>query len=392
MAENLSDPDPLSSFTGDKIQTRFTVALFYFCQGLCFSSWASRIPDIKTSLHLSEGNLGSLLLCLPAGQLITLPFSGRLVTKYGSRNVLAFAIICYALELTNLAWASQQWQLALALVIFGVFGNLCNIAVNTQGVSVEKIYGRQIMSSFHGGWSTGGVAGSMIGLLMTNLKWAPHKHFLIIAALVIIVTSYMQQFLLKGRVSGTAKKRFFALPDKTLVKLGVIGFFGLCCEGAMFEWSGVYFKEIVKVPAVWVTVGFVTFMVMMATGRFLGDKVVLRIGRKKLLQFSGLFIATGFLTAVLLPYSISTAIGFVIIGLGVSAVVPTLYSIAGNTPNMSPSNAIATVSSIGFFGFLMGPPLIGFIAQASSLRYSFAVIAFIGLCITLMVTKLKVIK
>ncbi len=369
---------------------RLAVAIFYFCQGLCFASWASRIPDIKQALHLSEAGLGSILLALPVGQLLTLPFSGRLVTKYGSKTILSFAIILYALELTNLGWATEAWQLALALFVFGVCGNLCNIAVNTQGVGAEKVYARPIMSSFHGAWSIAGFTGALIGLLMVNLHLTPHQHFFMVAALVIAITFFAKHYLIAGKTEAGEKKKLFSKPDTVLMQLGIIGFCSMAAEGAMFDWSGVYFKEVVLAPSKLVIVGYASFMVMMATGRFVGDKVIARLGRKRTLKLNGILICTGLMVAVVFPYLITATIGFLIVGFGVSCVVPTVYSAAGRHPNVPPGMALASVSSISFLGFLMGPPLIGYIAQVASLRYSYAVIGLIGLCITVMVSKLKV--
>ena len=369
---------------------RLAVAAFYFCQGLCFASWASRIPDIKTKLHLDEAQLGSLLLALPLGQLLMMPVSGRLVTKYGSKNMLSIAIILYAVELTNLGWASQGWQLGLALFFFGVFGNLSNISVNTQGVLAEKIYGRPIMASFHGAWSTAGFTGALIGLLMMNLKLTPRTHFFIVITLVLLVALIAWKYLIPGTTAATEKKKFFSRPDSTLVKLGIIAFCCMAAEGTMFDWSGVYFKEVLQVKKSLVIVGYASFMVMMATGRFTVDRIIAKVGRKKWLQISGVLILTGLMIAVIFPYLISATIGFLIVGFGVSAVVPTVYSTAARATKIAPGMAIAAVSGISFFGFLIGPPLIGYIAQLASLRYSFAVVALLGFCITIMVSKLKV--
>ena len=369
---------------------RLAVAAFYFCQGLCFASWASRIPDIKTKLHLDEAQLGSLLLALPLGQLLMMPVSGRLVTKYGSKNVLSIAIILYAVELTNLGWASQGWQLGLALFFFGVFGNLSNISVNTQGVLAEKIYGRPIMASFHGAWSTAGFTGALIGLLMMNLKLTPRTHFFIVITLVLLVALIAWKYLIPGTTAATEKKKFFSRPDSTLVKLGIIAFCCMAAEGTMFDWSGVYFKEVLQVKQSLVIVGYASFMVMMATGRFTVDRIIAKVGRKKWLQISGVLILTGLMIAVIFPYLISATIGFLIVGFGVSAVVPTVYSTAARATKIAPGMAIAAVSGISFFGFLIGPPLIGYIAQLASLRYSFAIVALLGFCITIMVSKLKV--
>lgn len=369
---------------------RMAVAAFYFCMGFSFASWASRIPDIKENLHLSKAALGSILLALPVGQLLMMPISGRLVTKYGSRTILSFAILLYAVELTNIGWASQPWQLALALFVFGVVGNMSNISVNTQGVLAEKIYGRPIMTSFHGVWSLAGFTGALTGLLMTNLKLTPHTHFIIVAAIVFVITFFMRQYLIPGTTQQTEKKKFFSKPERVLVQLGIIAFCTLAAEGAMFDWSGVYFKDVVKAPASLVVLGYASFMIMMTTGRFTGDRIIARVGRKRMLQASGILVFTGLMIAVLFPHIISATIGFLIVGFGTSSVIPAVYSTAAKSAKVAPGMALAGVSSIGFLGFLLGPPLIGYIAQLASLRYSFATVALLGLCVSIMVTKLKV--
>jgi MFS family permease len=370
---------------------RIAVSCFYFCMGFSFASWASRIPDIKTRLHLSTGELGSILLALPIGQLLMMPVSGRLVTKYGSKSILSFAIFLYALELTNLGWAARGWQLALALFVFGIVGNMSNISVNTQGALAEKIYGRPIMTSFHGVWSLSGFSGALFGSLMMNLRLDPHQHFFVVAGLVFLTVFIARKYLIEGSSEPAEKKKFFSRPEGVLIKLGVIAFCSMSAEGMMFEWSGVYFREIVKAPAALVLLGYTTFMVMMATGRFLGDRVIAAIGRKKTLQISGLLVLTGLLISAFFPYLATATMGFFIVGLGVSSVIPTIYSTAVRSAKVAPGMALAGVSSIGFLGFLMGPPLIGYIAQVSSLRYSFGIVAFFGLLISVMVTRLKVV-
>lgn len=374
----------------EKTRTRLVVALFYFLQGICFASWASRIPDIKTALHLSEAGLGTVLLALPAGQLVTLPFSGRIVAHYGSRQVLSVAIILYALELLVLGMTSAQWQLMLGLFFFGVFGNLCNISINTQGVGVEKIYERPIMASFHGAWSTAGVAGALLGILAVSQGLVPRMHFIIISGLVILSSVMANHYLLPGRNPVTEKRPFFSKPNSTLAQLGIIAFCCMAAEGTMFDWSGVYFRQVVQAPPKLVILGYASFMLMMATGRFAGDKVIARLGRKRTLQMSGVLIAAGLLLSVLFPNIVVATLGFLIVGFGVSSVVPTVYSVAGKSSPAAPSIALATVSSISFLGFLMGPPLIGYIAQALGLQYSFVVIALIGLSISFIVTRVKV--
>jgi MFS family permease len=380
-----AEPDTVYS----KRQIRIAVSAFFFCQGLCFASWASRIPDIKTSLQLSDALLGSILLALPAGQLAAMPFSGRLVTQYGSKKVLRICLVLYAICLTNIGLATEAWHLAAGLFLFGVCGNMCNISVNTQAIRAEKLYERPIMTSFHGVWSIAGFTGAAIGLLMMALNISPYIHFWVVAALVFVTIVAAQKYLQWGRAASTEKKSFFSKPDGILVQLGVIGFFSMASEGAMFDWSGVYFKDVVHAPASLIALGYLCFMIAMASGRFIGDRLIAKHGRPKMLRISGILISTGLFMSVLFPHIITATIGFLIVGFGVSSIVPMVFSAAGKHSKIAPGMALAAVSSISFLGFLMGPPLIGYIAELFSLRYSFAVIGLLGVTISLMVSKIK---
>jgi len=387
-------PEPSPSFSRviSKERTRLAVALFYFCQGLAFASWASRIPEIKSALHLSDAQLGTFLFALPLGQLLTMPLSGRLVTLYGSHAVLRIAAPLYGFVLTCLALASVGWQLGLVLLAFGIVGNLCNIAVNTQGVAAEELYGRSIMTSFHGAWSIAGFTGALVGLLMINLHVSTYAHFWIILAFVCMNTLINHRYLVSQVASGQRKTSFFMKPDPILVQLGFIGFCSMATEGAMFDWSGVYFKDIVHAPSSLVVVGYASFMIMMATGRFLGDWATRRMGRRTLLQVSGCLIFTGMGVSVCFPTVVTASLGFMLVGLGVACVVPSIYSVAGRNANVSPGLALAMVSSVSYLGFLIGPPLIGYIAEISSLRYSYAVIGVFGLIVTALISLTQVVR
>lgn len=372
------------------VRTRIAVALFYFGQGVAFASWASRIPDIKHKLNLSDAGLGSILLCLPLGQLCTMPVSATLVTKYGSKKILTIAAPLYVVALSNLGLAAAPWQLALALFLFGVIGNMANIALNTQGVETEKLYNRPINTSFHGAWSVAGFTGALIGLLMINLHVRPYLHFLIILLLSWTNVFINHKHLVIGRPENTeTKRRFFVKPEGALLQLGIIAFCSMATEGCMFDWSGVYFKEIVKAPRSLLVLGYASFMVMMATGRFIGDYVISKIGRKHTMQISGILVSSGMALSVCFPYLITATIGFMMVGLGVATNIPSVYSIAGKNEKVPPGIALAMVSSVSYFGFLMGPPLIGYISALSSLRYSYAVIGCFGLLISYLVTKNK---
>jgi MFS family permease len=372
---------------------RWAVSMFYFAMGLCFATWASRIPDIKTALHLSEGELGTILFALPLGQLAIMPFSGKLVTRFGSHRILIISLLFYAFSLTNLGLAIQAWQLSAGLFVFGIFGNLANIAVNTQGVYTEVLFKKTIMSSFHGMWSFAGFTGALVGLGMLTLELTPYDHFLVIAAIVLVMIALNFKFLIKAKEKiKTKKKKLFTKPNSALIWLGVIGFCGMASEGVMFDWSGVYFKDVIKAPGALVILGYTSFMIMMAGGRFFGDGLILKFGRKKVMQISGLMISTGLFTSVFFPYIIPCTIAFMLVGLGVSTIVPTIYSVAGKNPTVPPGEALTIVSSVSFLGFLMGPPVIGYVAELFGLRFSFAFIGIFGILIALMVSRIKAIE
>lgn len=372
---------------------RWAVSMFYFGMGLCFATWASRIPHIKAALHLSDGQLGSILFALPVGQLMMMMISGKLVTRFGSHRILPFSAIMYTFSLTNLGLATSAWQLALGLFVFGIFGNLTNIAINTQGVYTEGLFKRTIMSSFHGMWSLAGFTGALVGLGILALEFSTYMHFVIVGAVVLLLVAFNFKFLIKAKEKiRHVKKKRFSKPDKSLILLGIIGFCSMASEGVMFDWSGVYFKDVIKVPGALVVLGYTSFMIMMAGGRFFGDGLINKFGRIKVMQISGVVISTGLFTAVLFPYIIPATIAFMFVGLGVSTIVPTLYSIAGKHPTIPTGEALTAVSSVSFLGFLMGPPVIGYIAELSSLRFSFAFIGIFGFMIALMVSRIKAIE
>ena len=267
-------------------RVRLATALFFFGMGFSFAAWASRIPDIKSMLHLSEAGLGTLLFALPAGQLSAMPLSGRTVTKYGSRKVLIISLLMYSFCLTMLGLASVTWQLAIGLYLFGVCGNFCNIAVNTQGVYTQQLFDKPIMGSFHGSWSLAGFCGALVSLLMLSLKFTPYQHFLIAFAVVVIIVLTNYKFIIATKVKQPEKKETYSFlknPDTSLIWLGIIAFCCMASEGIMFDWSGVYFKEIVKVPGALVVLGYTSFMISMASGRFLSDIFVKKYGFKKVL-------------------------------------------------------------------------------------------------------------
>ena len=369
---------------------RIAVGALFFMAGLCFSSWASRIPDIRLKLHLDNAALGAVLLGLPAGLLTSLPLAGWLVARFGSRPIALFAALLYAITLPSLGLAVAPWQLVACLFVFGMGGNLLNISMNTQAIGTEALYGRTIMASYHGIWSVAGFSGAAIGTLFIRLGWLPYQHFIVITSLAwLIVAVTSGQLLSQDAHTGGEDRPIFAWPDRSLINLGMIAFCSMICEGAMFDWSGVYFQKVIQPPHGLVAIGYTAFMSTMASGRFLGDWLATKWGIKRILQISGTLTAAGLLTAILFPWLFPALAGFLLVGAGVSSVVPLVYSAAGRSKVLSPGVALAAVSTIGYLGFLIGPPFIGFIAQAFNLRVSLGLIAVLGSVIVLMASKIN---
>lgn len=366
---------------------RVSVGAFYFIQGLVFASWASRIPDIKTALGMNDAQLGGVLFFIPIGQMVAMALSGWSVSYFGSRKMLIIAALFYPLSLVLLGMTNTILQLSLALIFFGMTANLCNIAVNTQAVGIEKLYNRSIMASFHGLWSLAGFIGGLISTLMVGLYITPFWHFCIIYLVTLCVVLTMKNTILprdmtKKKEEG--KRKIFTKPDRLIILLGVISFIGMVCEGTMFDWSSVYFEDVIQPSKTLVRLGYISAMCSMAGGRFAADWMITRFGVVNVLRISGITISFGLFLSVLFPYLLTATIGFLFVGLGISSIVPICYSLAGKSKAMLPGLAITMVSTIGFLGFLLGPPVIGFVAHALNLRWSLGFIAVFGLLITIL--------
>ncbi|MDQ2794105.1 MAG: MFS transporter, partial [Bacteroidota bacterium] len=269
---------PAAGYTSRKTH-RLAVGALFFLLGLCFASWASRIPSVQQQMGISEAALGGVLLTIPLGQLVSLPLAGWLVAKQGSRRVVLWGVGLYVVALLGLGWASSLWQLLPCLVLFGVGGNLTNISVNTQAVGVERLYKHKpIMASFHGLWSLAGFVAAAIGLLMIGHAVPPGVHFLGIAAFILAGLAVAAGSTVREDAAGDPNQPIFVRPDKELLGLGAIAFCALICEGAMFDWSGVYFEKVIHADKAWVGAGYTAFMSTMAAGRFGADWLAHRLG------------------------------------------------------------------------------------------------------------------
>jgi MFS family permease len=370
-----------------KERTKERVALnaLFFLSGLCFSTWASRIPDIKESFNFSDSELGAVLLVRPVGALFALPLSGIIVDKFGSKLSSTAGIILFALGLALLGTAATIPFLIGSLLVFGVAANLINISNNAQALLIQNKYGRVIMASFHGLWSLAGFCGAGIGVLALAAGLETSTHFYLISAAVFVLLFISYPFLTNEIGEKKGNRKLWKKPNRQLLVLGGIAFFGLLCEGCMFDWSAVYFKQVIEAEEGLIAAGYMAFMGMMAIGRFISDYFTNRYGTSLIIQVSGLLIFLGLLIAVIFPNLITGIIGFLLVGAGTSSVIPLTFTQVGKVKGFSSGIALATVSTIGYFGFLSGPPLIGFIADLLSLRASFTLVAFVGFAITAIV-------
>lgn len=393
-----------------KEHIRFAVLSFFLAQGLCFSSWASRIPDIKEIFTVNDALYwGIVLFMIPVGKFVAIPLAGYLVSKLGSRIMVQISIMGYALSLFAIGTVLNIYMLGVFLFCFGVFWNLCDISLNTQGIGIERLYGRTIMASFHGGWSLAACLGALIGFIMIVSDITPFWHFTLIAALILLLTMvsrrYLQDDVFTAEVKEEAvedkseKWQYIKRPEMLLIKLGLVGLFALVVESAMFDWSGVYFESVLQVPKS-LQIGFLVFMVMMTVGRFLANYAYRIWGKQRVLQLSGAFIFIGFFTSALLGSTVDSmalkvivnSFGFMLVGLGISSMVPTIYSLVGAKSKTPVGIALTILSSISFIGSLVAPLLIGAISQAFNMEYAYMVVGLLGLCILLMTTFSKAFR
>ncbi|RYY87468.1 MAG: MFS transporter [Chitinophagaceae bacterium] len=359
---------------------RIAVSGLFFLQGLCFATWASRIPSLQHQLGLSNTGLGLVLLALPAGSFLGLLVAGWLVTRFGSRAISAIGLILYAALLLLIGHCETVAALLTVLLLFGFAGNSTNIAMNTQAVAVEARYGRKILASFHGLWSLAGFAAAGVGTWAIGASVAPSLHFTGVALVIVAGLAFVYPYIYNEPPSRSAQTPIFLFPSKALLALGLICFCSMICEGALFDWSNVYFEKVVKARGAWAGAGYTAFMATMATGRFVADRISHRFGTYRTIQGSAVLVTAGLLLAVLFPTLPGALTGFLLIGFGVSSVVPLVYSEAGRSSENA-GMALAAVSSIGFLGFLVGPPVIGLLAGVFSLRVSFLFVALMALLV-----------
>jgi MFS family permease len=360
-----------------KDRQRFFLNVFFFLSGICFSTWTSRIPTIKEFFDYNDAELGTVLLFMPIGSLAGLPLSGWLVSKFDSRQPMTAGVILLAIAMVFIGWAPNTFLLICGVTIFSFSMRIMNIALNTQALTLQKQFEKKINGMFHGLWSTGGIVGIGISTLFVGMNLSMAVHLTIISILTIAIALYSYRFLLQHDRSTTGNKLSMSKPDPYIVYLGLLVFFAAICEGGMFDWSGVYFKEIVQEDLF--TLGYLIFMICMALSRFASDSIMDQFGMPRTYIISASLIMAGIAMAVLFPFFWTSMIGFCLVGLGTAAVIPMTFLLAGSSKKYSPGVTISIIATYSIVGMLLGPPLIGYVSHALGLRVAFVIFGLAGL-------------
>src|ERR687893_1268915 len=348
----------------------FAIAAVFFVNGVTLASWISRIPALTERLDLSPGQVGFALMALAAGALVAFPIAGRLIDTRSS----AFTVLCFALvmilSLPLVGVAPQLLALFVTLFIVGFGNGGMDVSMNAQGIQVQRVVGRSIISSLHGCYSLGAFAGAAIGAGVAQLGVPPLVHFLGASVFGLAALSWIRRWLIPDtrdpRKSDAAAG--FALPPRSLLLLGALALCASVGEGAIADWGGLYLRDVLGTSSGIAPLRCAAFSVAMLVGRFSGAALVRRFGAPGLVRAGGVLAALGLGVALLLNQPGIMLVGFAAVGLGLSIVYPLVFSAAGNHPTVSAGRAVASVATVGYGGVLGGPPLPRWLAGMASLR------------------------
>lgn len=346
------------------------IAALFLINGFTLASWISRIPTITGDLDLNPGQVGTALMSLAAGAMVAFPLAARLIGRQGSAwTVWRFAGLMIVV-LPLVALAPHLLLLMLALLLMGFGNGGMDVSMNAQGIEVERLVGGSIISGLHGFYSLGAFLGAAVGAGAAQLGLPPLVHFLGVSVLGLSIVFLARRWLVpdarlaRERAAGSG----FHLPPRALWLLGVVALAASIGEGAIADWSGLYLHEYLGTSSGFAALGFAVFSVAMLAGRFSGDVLVTRFGAPRLVRSGGTLSAIGLGVALLVNQPVAMLLGFGAVGLGLSVVYPLVFSAAGNHPELPPGAAVASVATVGYGGFLAGPPLLGWLAQWTSLQ------------------------
>ncbi len=355
-------------------RARFAVTAIFFMNGATFANWVPRIPQITHELGLSEGELGLALLGLAAGAVIAMPLAGWATARMGSRPATCIAGAAFGLALMLIGLAGNLASLACALAVVGATNSALDVAMNAQGVAVDRRYERPIFASFHAAFSFGFVAGALTGSIAAGAAIDPLVHFAAVGIVLAAAAVVLSFSLLPAEIDAAPGKLAFQWPSRALAGLGLIAFCAAVAEGAAADWSALYLSDSLGVGAGFAGSAFAAFALTMAVGRLLADRLTLAWGAAVLVRRGGMFAAAALAIALLAGDPWIAVAGFAGLGAGLAAVFPLSLAAAGRMPDLATAASIATVSTTGYFGFVVGPPLIGFAAELWGLPVALSIV------------------
>ncbi|WP_299079906.1 MFS transporter [uncultured Ruegeria sp.] len=350
------------------------VAAMFILNGALFGIWASRIPAVRDHLQLSHEDLGYGLLFMAAGAVCSFPVTGRLTDRFGAVAITRIIAVLYTFSLVLLGLADSFVALAAFLFVFGAFHGSMDVSMNAWGAEVEQTYDKPLMSSFHAMWSLGAGLGAVSGFIAVQFDLTTFQHFLVAGCMVVLLALAMSWVPWVSRRSALSQGSVFALPSGALI---LVGFTALCAalgEGAVADWSALFMRDVTGSTESVATLGYAVFSVAMVVCRLAGGVAIARFGPVASARFGGLCSALGVFLVVSSGNVPLALIGFTLMGVGYAVIMPLAFSRAANDPNVPPGQAIASVATLGYGGLLIGPPLIGFLAELLTLRMAFAVL------------------
>ena len=357
-------------------RARWATRLQFMALGVLGGTWGTHIPSVKARYALSEATLSIVLLAAAVGTVLSLFIAGRIVGWLGARKASAFAALLMSLSLGVVLEFPSVAALLPAMLIFGASASLFDVSINTEGSELESLSGRAIMSNLHGMFSVGGMAGAALVSYMLDIGVAPRLQLFGISSGIAIAALIASRGMLETHAASDegGEKAHFAWPKGLLLIIGLLIFAGMMAEGVMYDWSVLYLKQDVGMPQAQAALGYAAFSAAMALSRFGGDLLRLRYSEQALLRF-GASVATVAMTVVLISANSWVAlVGFALVGAGLAPVAPILFNAATRVRGVSRAAAIASVTSIGYSGFMIAPPLIGSIATVTSLTMALGVV------------------
>lgn len=350
---------------------------FFFIGGFGTAAWAPLVPLLRERLMVGDDVLGMLLLCIGVGSLLTMPLSGALAMRLGCRRVVMTAAILFAVILLLVSCVDALVLAVPAVLIFGAVMGCIDVVVNIVAVLVEKGIRRRIMSGMHAFWSLGGFVGAgLYGVWVGLLGLSPFQSTAIAAGLILLLTAVFGRHLIPyGGGGGT----LLALPRGIIVFVGMTAFIAFLSEGAVMDWGGVYLTTVRGMDLALAGTGYSVFSAAMLTMRFLGDRVVQRIGALPVAVGGALLAFGGILLVMFAPVDALLYVGFFAIGIGSANIVPVFFSLMGRQNVMPVSAAVSAVSTMGYLGILAGPAAIGFVSSLTTLQTAFAMLAVLSI-------------